>query len=104
MKNRLEVAHKMLSEEGVLFMAISDEGAHYLKVITDDIFDMENFIADVTWESRKSVSSDGLFSQNSNHILVFAKNKNRIDKNSFRLSLDIESFKYDDKDGRGNTV
>lgn len=101
MKNRLEVAHKMLSEEGVLFMAISDEGAHYLKVITDDIFDMENFIADVTWESRKSVSSDGLFSQNSNHILVFAKNKNRIDKNSFRLSLDIESFKYDDKDGRG---
>lgn len=104
MKNRLEVAHKMLSEEGVLFMAISDEGAHYLKVITDDIFDMENFIADVTWESRKSVSSDGLFSQNSNHILVFAKNKNRIDKNSFRNLLILNLLSMMIKTVVGNTV
>lgn len=38
---------------------------------------------------------------NSNHILVYAKNKDAIDKNDFRLALDIETFKYDDNDGRG---
>ena len=101
MKNRLDIAYKLLSSEGILYMAISDEGAHYLKVLTDDIFGMDNFIADVTWESRKSISSDGLMSENHNHILVYAKNKNRIDKNSFRLALDVESFIYDDNDGRG---
>ena len=101
MKNRIESAYKLLRDDGVIFVAISDEGAHYLKVLMDDIFDMENFIADVTWESRKSVSSDGLLSMNSNHILVYARDKNRINKNDFRLALDIESFMYDDNDGRG---
>lgn len=101
MKNRIESAYKLLRDDGGIFVAISDEGAHYLKVLMDDIFDMENFIADVTWESRKSVSSDGLLSMNSNHILVYARDKNRINKNDFRLALDIESFMYDDNDGRG---
>lgn len=101
MKNRLEAAYNLLKEDGILYMAISDEGAHYLKVMADGIFNMENFIADVTWESRKSISSDGLMSENNNHILIYTKNKNSIDKNSFRLALDIESFSYDDNDGRG---
>ena len=65
LRNRLQAAHRLLAPDGILYMSISDEGAHYLKVMTDEIFSMENFIADVTWESRKSVSSDGLFSQNS---------------------------------------
>lgn len=101
MKNRLEIAYRLLKDDGILYIAISDEGAHYLKVMTDDIFNMQNFIADVTWESRKSISNDGLMSENNNHILVYAKNKEAIDKNSFRLALDIESFAYDDNDGRG---
>ena len=101
MKNRLVLARELLANDGILYMSISDEGAHYLKVLTDDIFGMENFIADVTWESRKSISSDGLMSENNNHILVYAKSKSSIDKNSFRLALDIESFSYDDNDGRG---
>ena len=90
-----------MDDRGILYVTISDEGAHYLKVLIDEIFGSENFIADITWESRKSVSSDGLFSQNSNHILVYSKDKNKIQKNSFRLALDMETFKYDDNDGRG---
>lgn len=101
MKNRLSLSRQLLAKNGILYMAISDEGAHYLKVLTDDIFGMENFIADVTWESRKSISSDGLMSENHNHILVYTKDKNSIDKNNFRLALDVESFNYDDNDGRG---
>lgn len=100
-KNRLETARRLMDSTGILYVTISDEGAHYLKVLIDGIFGIDNFIADVTWESRKSVSSDGLFSQNSNHILVYAKEKNRIQKDSFRLALDMETFKYNDNDGRG---
>ncbi len=101
MKNRIEIAHKLLKDNGILYVVMSDEGAHYLKVMIDGIFGMDNFVADVTWESRKSISSDGLMSMNSNHILVYAKDKNIIKKNDFRLALDIETFKYDDNDGRG---
>ena len=101
LKNRLSIAYQLLSYDGLLFLSMSDDGTHYLKVMMDEIFGIENFIADVTWEARSSVSSDGLFSMNSNHILVYAKNKDAIDKNDFRLALDIETFKYDDNDERG---
>lgn len=101
LKNRFQLAHELLEKTGTMFVAMSDEGVHYLKVLMDSIFGMDNFIADVTWESRKSVSSDGLMSMNSNHILVYAKNKKIINKNSFRLALDAETFCNDDKDGKG---
>jgi len=101
MKNRLEIARELMAENGILYITISSEGAHYLKVLTDSIFDMDNFIADITWQSRKSVSSDSLISVSTNHLLVYARNKNAINKNAFRLFLDIDGFKLNDDDGRG---
>lgn len=100
MKNRLEIARELLTEDGVLYITISDDGAHYLKVMTDGIFGQENFIADVIWQSRKSVSSDGLISVSSNHILTYAKNKNKINKHEFRLALDVEGFDLEDELGK----
>jgi len=100
MKNRLEVAKRLLHEQGVIFITISDDGAHYLKVLCDSIFKSENFIADITWQSRKSVSSDGLISVASTHILTYANDKKKIDKASFKLALDIEKFKYEDELGK----
>lgn len=100
MKNRLEIARELLTEDGVLYITISDDGAHYLKVMTDGIFGQENFIADVIWQSRKSVSSDGLISVSSNHVLTYAKNKNKINKHEFRLALDVEGFDLEDELGR----
>lgn len=100
MKNRINVCYKLMRDDGLIFITISDEGAHYLKILCDDIFDMENFIADVTWESRSSFSSDGLFSMNSNHILVYAKDISLIKKDDFRMALDVETFKYDDEFGK----
>ncbi|MGP4074154.1 DNA methyltransferase [Piscibacillus sp. B03] len=101
MKNRLEIARELLDNKGVIYITISSEGAHYLKVMADNVFDMNNFIADITWQSRKSVSSDGLLSVSSNHVLVYAKNKEYINKNEFRLFLDVDGFTLDDHDGRG---
>lgn len=101
MKNRLEVAKELLEDKGIIYITISSEGAHYLKVLSDDIFGMDNFIADITWQSRKSVSSDGLISVSSTHILTYAKNINNIKKNEFRMFLDVDGFKHDDNDGKG---
>src|SRR5690625_213402 len=101
MKNRLSIAKELLSENGIIYITISSEGAHYLKVLIDEVFGSDNFIADITWQSRKSVSSDGLISVSSNHVLTYAKEINNINKNDFRLFLVVDGFKYDDNDGRG---
>jgi len=48
MKNRLEVARKLLREDGVIFIQCDDNEQAYLKVLMDEIFGRENFIDIVT--------------------------------------------------------
>ncbi len=56
MKNRLEIALKLLSNDGSIWINIDDDEAHYLKVLCDEVFGRENFISNVIWE-KKSVMS-----------------------------------------------
>jgi len=44
MKNRLEVAKKLLARNGSLFVQISDDGSAHLKLLLDDIFGSDNFV------------------------------------------------------------
>jgi len=44
MKNRLEVAKKLLKEDGVIFVQCDDNEQAYLKVLMDEIFGRENFV------------------------------------------------------------
>ena len=48
-KNRLQVARELLSDDGVIFVSINDEGYPYLRVIMDEIFGNTNFLADFMW-------------------------------------------------------
>ena len=47
MKNRLEVARELLREDGLIFIHIDDREMHYLKLVADEIFGKDNFIASV---------------------------------------------------------
>ena len=48
MKNRLEVARELLSDDGVIFVQCDDNEQAYLKVLMDEIFGRENFICCIT--------------------------------------------------------
>lgn len=76
MKNRLEIARDLLREDGSIWINIDDDEAHYLKVLCDEVFGRENFIANVVWQKKYSPQNDAKwFSDMHDHILVFAKNK-----------------------------
>ena len=76
MKNRLEVAGELLKDDGSIWINIDDTEAHYLKVLCDEVFGRENFVANVVWQKKFSPQSDAkYFSDNHDHILVFAKRK-----------------------------
>jgi adenine-specific DNA-methyltransferase len=38
MKNRLEIARELLREDGVIFISLDDNEAHYCKVLCDEVF------------------------------------------------------------------
>lgn len=84
MKNRLEIARELLRDNGSIWINIDDAEAHYLKVLCDEVFGRENFVANIIWQKKFSKQSDAKwFSDNHDHILVFAKNK----VNSWKINL-----------------
>lgn len=106
MRARLDILYKLLSSKGTIWIVLDDNEVHYCKVLCDEIFGRNNFIADVTWNSRKSVSNDAIISINTNHILVFAKSIDNIrslaKKNVlFRTGIDTTKFENPDNDPRG---
>ena len=102
MKNRLEVAKELLRDDGVIFVSLSDKEAHYCKVLMDEIFQENNFLADIIWNSTKSVTNTAIISDSHTHNLVYFKRKfhyieNRTD---FRLKDDGTGFSNLDNDPR----
>jgi adenine-specific DNA-methyltransferase len=101
MKNRLDIAKDLLSDDGVIFVSLDDKEAHYCKVLMDEIFKRENFIADICHKSRGSISNDKIISPNHNHILLFAKNERLVfsKKEKFGVKKSLEGFKLKDERG-----
>ncbi|WRG45511.1 site-specific DNA-methyltransferase [Helicobacter pylori] len=99
MKNRLEAAREFLSDEGVIFVQCDDNEQAYLKVLMDEIFLRENFVASISWKQFHSVKNDAAnFSKNIEYILCYCKNfsKNLISNEPFDKS---NSYKLKDENG-----
>jgi adenine-specific DNA-methyltransferase len=101
MEKRLRLAHELLNETGVIFLSIDDNENAQLKLLCDEIFNSKNFIRDIIWQSRKSVSNDAFISMNHNYTLFYAKNSQVLDKNNFKLPINASNFSNVDNDPRG---
>lgn len=106
MSKRLKLAKNLLKSTGVIFISIDDNEIAQLKLLCDEVFTEQNFIIDIIWNSRKSVSNDTIVSLNHNHTLLYAKNISFIQKhkNDFRLKFNREKFSNPDNDPKGNWV
>ncbi len=103
MKNRLEVTKELLRQDGSIWINIDDGEAHYLKVLCDDVFGRENFVANVIWEKSDSPRMDAeYFSVRHDHILVYAKNKDEMEikRISFENGEMPAHYSKVDEDGR----
>lgn len=103
MKNRLEVAKELLRDDGVIFISIDDDEAHYLKIICDEVFGRENFVANIVWQKKYGPANDAKwFSDSHDHIFVIARKKINWKPNLFtRNDKQLKDFKNPDNDERG---
>ena len=100
---RLHLAKNLLKDDGVIFISIDDNEQAQLRLLCDEVFGEENFIADVIWNSTKSVTNTALISVSHTYTLIYAKNIDYYIKNreKFRLPEDGEGFSNPDNDPRG---
>ena len=106
MMPRLKLLRELLRDDGVIFVSIDDNEVHHLRMLMDEVFGENNFIANIVWQARESVSSDTLISLAHHHLLFYTTNKVIIDKNKFefRLPVDESKFSNPDNDPRGAWV
>lgn len=72
LKNRLEIAQSLLAENGSIWINISEDGMHYLKVMADSIFGKDKFVGTIPRKTRNG-KSDVPFnmSQDFDWLLVY---------------------------------
>lgn len=100
---RLKLARNLLKDDGVIFISIDDHELKDLLCICDEIFGASNFVANIIWQMRYSVSNDvQWFSSNTENILVYAKNKTIWHPNQEERTTEMNSaYKNPDNDPRG---
>ncbi len=98
MKNRLEIAKEFLSENGVIFIQCDDNEQAYLKVLCDEIFGRENFVASIVWRRTNNQANLTNFARIKDYILVFGKK--HFDFNRLSLTDEIRE-RYNKRDERG---
>jgi len=86
---RLYVARRLLREDGVIFVSIDDNEIAQLRILMDEIFGEENFVANFIWTGRSGAEDDSAIRVNHEYILMYCKSKNDL-----IVGLDI---KQDDK-------
>ena len=92
MKNRLEVAKSLLSNDGVIWINIDDNEVHYLKVLVDYIFGLDNFIIQFYIQVRyqaKTLVEDMDYQKLIETVLVYRKsNTTKLKKEKIRYLFD----------------
>lgn len=105
MRDRLAIIRRLLSDDGSLWIAIDDNEAHYLKVMCDEIFGRENFVASIVWQKADSPrNSARQFSVDHDYILVFSKNPDWVPQRLPRTELANSIYSNPDDDPRGEWI
>ncbi len=97
MKDRLKIARDLLTNDGMIFIQISDEGLAYLKVLLDDIFHSSNYVNTITVKAKASSGASGggedkKMKKNSEFILFYCKNKDFFDYQPIYNATIIEDY------------
>ncbi|WP_305829920.1 site-specific DNA-methyltransferase [Photobacterium leiognathi] len=80
---RLKLARNLLADDGAIFISIDDTEVANLRKLCDEIFGEDNFVNNVIWQKKYTRANDAQwFSDNHDHILVYAKSKK-----DFKLNL-----------------
>ena len=99
---RLHLAKTLLREDGVIFISIDDNEQAQLKLLCDEVFGAENFLANLIWQKKYAATNDAKgFSTLHDYIIVYQKGS-EFERNLLpRTEAQNKPYKNDDGDGKG---
>jgi len=93
---RLKLLHRLLAEDGVIFISIDDIEVTYLRLIMDEIFGKDKFIAQLIWKSRQNKDNRNITNVSIDHeyVLCYGSKLRGCERKT-------EQYKNPDNDPRG---
>jgi adenine-specific DNA-methyltransferase len=100
---RLFLARNLLRDDGVIFVSIDDNEVHNLRLLMNEVFGEENFIANIIWQKAFSPKNDAkYFSENHDYLVAYCKNILNFNVGRLeRTEITDSRYKNPDNDPRG---
>ena len=98
MYSRLQLAKDLLKDDGVIFISIDDNEQANLKLLCDDIFGEENFVAQFSWQKKTGASDAVGIATITENILTYVKNKTEISTSFTKNKDSFDENRYDSSD------
>ena len=99
---RLKLARNLLHEDGFIFVSIDDNEVTNLRVVLDDIFGAENFVASVIWQKKYSTKADSKdFSESHDFLICYRRSEVAQIRGLPRSDAQEATYKNPDGDPRG---
>ncbi|MBC8543387.1 site-specific DNA-methyltransferase [Bianquea renquensis] len=91
---RLLLARDLLRNDGVMYISIDDNECHNLKLLCDDVFGEENYIAEFPRITKRGGKSSEVIAKNHDYVLMYSKTTQPA---LFAVAHDDSAFKYQDE-------
>jgi len=102
MRDRIELLRRLLTPDGSIWITLDDNECHYTRVMCDELFGRENFVATIIWEKADSPrNSARQFSTDHDYILVYSRNPDWVPKRLPRTEEANSIYTNPDNDPRG---
>ena len=101
---RLVLAKQLLSKEGFLFCSIDDKNYAYVKCLLDEILGEKHYINSFVWKKNSSEKTEKTkFTINTEYVLFYSNSSAYVLNDVYKplSQATIDTYKYDDNDGRG---
>lgn len=77
MAQRLAELHRVLKPTGSIYLHCDPTASHYLKLLMDAVFGVENYMSEITWQRTSAHNDSKRFGQVRDIILYYSKTDNR---------------------------
>ena len=100
---RLRLLHELLADDGTFWMTLDDNEAQRGKLLLDDIFGADNFMANFVWQSKDTPgnNSSGI-AETHNHVIFYQKSDSFSPNLLERTEEQISNYTNSDNDKRGD--
>jgi len=96
---RLKLLHKLLADDGAIFISIDDNEHTYLKLACDEIFGSRNYVSSFIWRRRTSSQmSQNNISVDHEYVVTYFKSQST---KFFGVKKDYKNYSNPDNDPKG---